>query len=149
MTSGRVRDVVANLIFLLVAQDGKRGDRGDELIVAKSFAPRDGAGGGTKWKSQRKTQVRIARFGQVQSAGVENERPQPRSAEGELIAESQVHGVIVGGRACQGERALLDQSVVRRVTVCRGAKEPLRAWRWRPVKAHQAKIVAEWHGHAT
>ena len=33
----RMRNVVAKLIFLLVALDGKRGDGGDELIVAERF----------------------------------------------------------------------------------------------------------------
>ena len=42
MSAAGMREVVAELIFLLVARDGKRGDRGGELVVAKGFA----AGGG-------------------------------------------------------------------------------------------------------
>ena len=38
-----VRNVVVELIFLLVAKDGKRGDGGDELIVAKGFEAGNGA----------------------------------------------------------------------------------------------------------
>ena len=37
VAAGGVRDVVAELIFFLVAQHGKRGDGRDELIVAESF----------------------------------------------------------------------------------------------------------------
>src|SRR6202040_1333984 len=42
--AGGVRNVVAELIFLLVAQYGERRDGGDELIVAEGFEARDGAG---------------------------------------------------------------------------------------------------------
>ena len=69
--AANVADVVTKLIFFLIAQNGKLGDGGDVLIVAEGFKTSDGAGCGGKWKCQSKSQVRIARLGQVQKAGIE------------------------------------------------------------------------------
>jgi hypothetical protein len=68
-----VADVVAKLIFFLVARDGERGDRGNELIVAERFEPGDGASRGAEGKREREAEIRVARFREMQAAGVENE----------------------------------------------------------------------------
>src|SRR5437667_11182401 len=45
------------------------------LIVTESFAARYRAGSGTERKGESKPEIRIARFGEVQSAGVEQHLP--------------------------------------------------------------------------
>ena len=59
--TGCVRDVVAKLVFLLIAQDWERGNGGDELIVTEGFETGDGAGRGAKWKSERESEMVVAR----------------------------------------------------------------------------------------
>jgi len=74
MTAEGVGHVVSELVLLLVPQDRESGDGGDELIVAKRLAAGDGAGRGAKRKGQSEAQIGIARFGEVQTAGIEDER---------------------------------------------------------------------------
>ena len=60
MASGSVRDVVTDLIFFLIAQDRKRGDGRDELVVAESFESGNGLRSGAEGKGQRKAQIGVA-----------------------------------------------------------------------------------------
>ena len=60
VAAGGVGHVVAELVFLLVAQHGKGGDGGDELIVTECFAAGNGAGCGAEGKRERETEVGIA-----------------------------------------------------------------------------------------
>src|SRR5882762_1753752 len=62
-------DIVAELIFLLVACDGKRGDDGGELIVAKSFESRGGVKICAERKSQSEAEIGVAIFDVVKTAG--------------------------------------------------------------------------------
>ncbi len=72
-----VSNVVAELVFLLVAQNWERGDGGDELIVTESFEAGNGAVGGAEGKGERVAQIAVARLGVMQRAGFEYERAQP------------------------------------------------------------------------
>jgi len=71
--TGDMGDVVAKLVFLLVADDGKGGDGGDELIVAERFEAGDGLRGRTERKGESEAEIGIARFGAVEAAGFEVE----------------------------------------------------------------------------
>ena len=77
VAAGDVTDVVAKLIFFLIAQDGKRGDSGDELIVAKRFESRSGGRSGTERKGESETEIGIARLREMQPAVTQNEGTNP------------------------------------------------------------------------
>ena len=90
VTSGRMPHIISKLIFLLVAQDGKIGNRGHELIVAKGLEARDGLRGGTERESQGVPKIRIARFRVMKAPGIKCERAKPRGTEGELLVQKQI-----------------------------------------------------------
>src|SRR5579872_6098694 len=93
MASGRVRDVVANLIFLLIAQDGKCCDGGNELIVAECFESGDGLRRSAEGKCQREAEIGVAGFRQMQIADAQSQRSEPGRAENVLLAEHDVEVV--------------------------------------------------------
>src|SRR5215467_14204643 len=117
--------VITELIFLLVAPDGKAGNRSHKLIVAKSFEARNGAESRTEGECQGEAEVRIAFFRVMQVTGVESERTHPIGAEVVLIAQQKVEVIRErggsGGRQC----SLLDEIVVDGVIVSGRAQEPL------------------------
>ena len=78
VASGGVPHVIAKLIFFLVAQDRKIGDRGHELIVAKGLEAGDGLRRGTERKGERVAEIGIARFGVMKAPGIKCERAKPR-----------------------------------------------------------------------
>src|SRR5260370_39814966 len=86
--AGEMADVIAELIFFLVAQDGKCGDGSDELVVAKGLQARNGAARGSEREIQRKPKMRIARGGQVQPAGVEHKGAKPVPIKRILVANN-------------------------------------------------------------
>src|SRR5216684_2190779 len=88
--TSQVAHVVAKLIFFLVAQDRKRGDGSDKLIVAEGFAARDGAARGSKRKIKREAEIRVARGCKMQSAGVQYERTDPVRVESVLLSHNHV-----------------------------------------------------------
>src|ERR1700674_5604823 len=53
MITGSPAQVVAHLVFVLIAQRRKQSDRGGELVVAESFKAGDGQRGRTEGKRQR------------------------------------------------------------------------------------------------
>src|ERR1700688_1726194 len=69
VSSRRMAYVIAQLVFLLVAQHRKGGNRRRKLVVAKSVQPRNGSKGRAEGKLQRKSHVVVTSFGAVQSAG--------------------------------------------------------------------------------
>src|SRR5437879_6278685 len=99
-----VADVIAQLVFFLIAQDGKSRDGCDELIVTKSFKAGDSASCRGEREIERESQVRIACYGQMQSAGIEDEGTEPVGIEGVLLAHDQIEVVVVRrgarGRKC-------------------------------------------------
>ena len=148
VTSRYVAQVVAQLIFVLIAQVGEKSDGSGELVVAEGFESGDGQRRHAERKLQRETEIRIARLRQVQQAGVENQSAQPRGTERISIAERRVPVIVVRGQSGGGQRGLLHQRVVREVAVFASAQEPLRFRRLRPVKAHRADVVAERNGNS-
>ncbi len=84
--AGHVRYVVAQLIFFLIAQNGKRGDRCDKLIVTEGFESRSGGRGGAERKCESEAKIGIARLRKVEEACAEDKRSNPGGAEGVLIA---------------------------------------------------------------
>src|SRR5580704_16697828 len=86
MASRGVGNVVFELVLLLIAEHGKRGDRSDELLVTIGLEAGDCLRGGTKWKCQRKTQIAIASGRSMQVACIKREGPQPARRERVLIA---------------------------------------------------------------
>src|ERR1700758_1515229 len=99
MVAGHVSKVVAELIFLLIAQRGKERNRRGELVVAVSFEARHGQGRGTEGKCQREAERGIASLSQMQQAGIENKCPQPCRIEGIGVADDAVPVVIVCGQS--------------------------------------------------
>ena len=60
--------VVAELIFFLIAQHRERRNWCDELIISKRFIPGNCAGGRRERKREREAQFAGARFGAVEPA---------------------------------------------------------------------------------
>src|SRR5260221_12370102 len=145
MTAHRVGYVIAKLVFLLISQHGKRGNSGDELIVAVSFKSRDRAGGRGERKCQRKALRFVTRLRQVQAAGVQYKSPKPILRKRILLAEHQAEVVVVRGHTRGWQRSLLHQSVVLRVSVQGAAQEPVRIIRLRPVEPGRRQIIAKWN----
>src|SRR5271169_5618261 len=85
--SRHVSYVIAELIFLLIAQNRKSSDGSNELIVAESLESRDGAEGGADGKGQREAKIRIARFGVMEIAGTKCECSKPVGGERVLLAD--------------------------------------------------------------
>ena len=110
--AGRVTHVVPKLVFFLVAQHRESSDGRDELIVAERFEAGDGAGSRAERKRQREAEIRVARFGVMQTAGIKRKRSQPGGAEAELLADDQVQVIGIRSRAGRGKRGLLDQVVL-------------------------------------
>src|SRR5712692_4499156 len=115
--AGTVIHIVAELIFFLVAQDGKSGDGSDELIVAEGFQAGDRAARGSEREIEGEAEIRIASCGEVQAAGVEDERAEPVVIERILVAHNQAEIIAVRSRAGGEKRGLLHHGVPRDVTV--------------------------------
>ena len=90
VTARAAKNVVAELIFLLIAFDGEGGDYSSELIVAESFE----SGSGMKIRAERKSQcqaeIGVASLGVMKVAGFESERALPVRREAILLAEKDV-----------------------------------------------------------
>src|ERR1035441_5780479 len=87
MIAGSPAEVVAHLVLVLIAQVRKKSDRSGKLVVAKGFEAGNGQGSRAEWKRQRKTKIRIARLGEVQQAGIENQSAEPGRTESVSIAD--------------------------------------------------------------
>src|SRR5579863_9995233 len=107
VASGAVCDVVANLIFFLIAQDGKRRDGRNELVVAESFETGDGLRCRTEWKSQREAEVGVTRLREMQIAHSQGERSEPGGAEDVLLPEHCIEIVVVRRRSGGRQSGLL------------------------------------------
>ena len=112
MASGRVRDVVADLIFFLISQDGKRRDGRDELVVAKRLETGNGLRRRADRKGQCEPEVGVARRCEMQIAHAQGERSQPSGAEDVLLAKHRVEIVVMRGGAGGWKRSLLYKRVV-------------------------------------
>lgn len=99
---GRAENVVSELVFLLIANDGERGNFRGELIVTESFE----TGGGVKIraerKSKRKAEVGVAIFGVMEMAGFKSERAKPVGREAILLAEKNIE--VIGSAGGTGGR---------------------------------------------
>src|ERR1700690_3946683 len=90
VASHHMAQVIAHLIFVLIAQGREQSDGSSELIVAESFETRDRQGRRAEWKREREAEVRVARLSKVQQAGIEYKRTKPGRTEGIGIAEHRV-----------------------------------------------------------
>ena len=90
-----VRNVVAQLILLLVAQHRKRGNRRDEQVVSVSLVAGNRAGCDRKRKRIGESQLLIARLRQVQAAGIEHQRTKPLRRKIELLPQHQAEIIVV------------------------------------------------------
>src|SRR5271169_1553093 len=120
-----VAQVMADLVFVLIAQVGEKSDGSGELVVAKSFEAGDGQRRHAERKLQGEAEIRVARLGEVQQAGVEHEIAEPRRTESISIAERGVPVVVARSQSGRGQRSLLHQRVVRKVAISRSTQEPL------------------------
>src|SRR5580700_3833080 len=77
MASRGVAQVVADLVFALIAQVGEKSDGSGELVVAKSFEAGNRERCGAEGKRQREAQIGVPRLREMQQAGAENQIPQP------------------------------------------------------------------------
>src|SRR5579863_5485153 len=83
----------------------------------------------------------------MQSAGVEYETSQPRRTECVLVANHQVHVIVMLLETCRRQRRLLNECVVGGVIVDGRTQKPLRLLRLRPVKARSSQVIAKGHGN--
>ena len=93
MIAAAVRNVIAKLVFLLVAVHWKRGDRSHKLVIAKSLKPRGGVKVGAEGECQGKTQMRVAYLHVMEIAGLQGKAPDPGRRELQLVV--QQHAGIV------------------------------------------------------
>src|SRR4029077_27896 len=119
-------DIVTQLVLFLIPKNGKRGDGGDELLVAERFETGSGGRGGTEGKGERETKIGIARLREMEKARAENECANPGRSEGVLIAESQIQVVVVRGGSGGRQSSLLNERVVSGVAIGRSSEEPSR-----------------------
>src|SRR5207245_5061356 len=98
--TGSAGNVVAELIFLLVAVDGKGGDGGGELIVAESFEAGSGQKTHGKGEIEGFADGRVARFCVMEATGFEGEGAEPGGRELKLVVEED--GVISRSRGVAG-----------------------------------------------
>src|ERR1700688_2644770 len=112
MAAGSVRDVVAKLVFLLIAGDGKRGDDGSELVVAKSFETGCGVKICAERKSESQAEIGVAILDMVKIAGFQCEPAGPGRGKAKLLAEEEVVVIRSGGRAGGRKSGLLDEIVL-------------------------------------
>ena len=73
MSAARIRNVVAELILLLVALRRKEGNRRGELVIAESLKSRNSECCRTERKGQSESKIRIALLCEVQGARAEDE----------------------------------------------------------------------------
>ena len=125
MVTHNVAQVVAELVFVLIAQVGEKGDGSGKLIVAECLK----AGNGQRRHAERKlygeAEIRIPRLGEMQQAGVENQIAQPGRIERIVIAERHIPVIVVRGQASRWQCGLLHQGIVGEVAVLRCAQEPV------------------------
>src|SRR5208282_673096 len=138
-----VAQVIADLVFVLIAQVGEKSDGSGELVVAERFEAGDGQRRHAERKLQGETKIRVARLGEVQKAGVKHQIAEPRRIESIGIAERGVPIVVMRSQSGRGQRGLLHQRIMRKVAISRSTQEPLRLRRLRRVKAQRSDIVAE------
>src|SRR6267154_5105087 len=133
MCSAGMRQIVAELIFLLVSLGGKSGDGRDELIVAKGFK----AGGGEKTGGEGEIESfadgAVAGLGVMEADGREGEGADGGWSELELLVDEHTVVVRMGRGACRGQSALLEKVVLGVVAIERGTEERLRARGFGPV----------------
>src|ERR1700682_149482 len=139
--------VVAHLVFLLIAERRKQSDWGGELVVAEGFEAGDGQGSRTEGKRQREAQIRVTRLSKVQQAGIEHQSAEPRWTESIRIAQRYVPVVVMRGQSGGRQGCLLHQGIAREVAVFGSAQEPLRLRRLRPIEAQRTDVVAEGDGN--
>src|SRR3981081_680536 len=143
MIARSAAEVVAKLIFFLVANCRESSDGRSELVVAKSFKPRHGQRSQTKRKLQSEAQRGIAGLGEMQFAGIKNKCSKPCRTESISVADHRVEIIVVRRQPGRGKRSLLHERVVRQVAVEGTAQKPLRLRRLRPVKSQRADEIAE------
>src|SRR5713101_2932554 len=117
MITGSPAQVVAHLVFVLIAQRRKQSDWGGELVVAESFEAGDGQGSRTEGKRQREAEIRVTRLSEVQEAGIEHQSAEPRWTESIRIAQRYVPVVVVRGQPGRRQCRLLYQGVVSDIAV--------------------------------
>src|ERR1700676_4029553 len=117
MSAAGMRQVVAELIFLLVARDGKSGDGSGELIVTKSFAAGGGKKIGGEGEIERFADGGIASLGVMEAAGREREGADCGGRELELLVDENAVVVRMGCGARRGQSALLQKVILRMVAI--------------------------------
>ena len=78
VSSGGAKNVIAKLIFLLVANDGECGNFSGELIVAERFESGSGVKICAERKGQREAEIGVAILDVMKIADFESERGGPR-----------------------------------------------------------------------
>ena len=147
VTARAAKNVVAELIFLLIAFDGEGGDYSGELIVAESFE----SGSGMKICAERKRQcqaeIGVAGLGVMKVASFESERALPVCGEAILLAEKNIEVIRSAGGAGGRQSGLLDEIVLGAIAIERGAEKPLSICGLRPIETHVKKIIAKGNGN--
>ena len=77
MVTHNVAQIVAELVFVLIAQGGEKSDGSGKLIVAECLEAGDGQRCHAEGKLYGEAEVRIPRLRQMQQAGVKHQIAQP------------------------------------------------------------------------
>src|SRR5277367_6570010 len=102
MAAHNVAEVVTYLVFILIAQVGEKRDGSGELVVAEGFKSRDGQGGHAERKLQGEAEIRVARLGQMQQAGIEHQSAEPGRTKCISVAKRRIPVIIVRDQSGRG-----------------------------------------------
>ena len=95
MGTHNVAQVVAELVFLLIAQVGEKSNRRSELVVAIGFETGDGQRCGTEGEGQRVAQIGVPGLRKMQQAEIEDQGANRAGIESIGIADRRVPVVVV------------------------------------------------------
>ena len=138
-----MRDVVAELIFLLIARDRKRGDDGRELVVSKGFETGRGVKICAERKSKSEAETGVAVLDVMEIAGFKRKRAGPCWREAELLGEEKVVVIRSGAGTGGGESGLLDEIVLSAIAIEGETEKPLGICGLGPIEARSEKMVAK------
>src|SRR5215472_16462615 len=103
--------VITELVLLLVAVDGKRGDGRDVLVVAEGLESGGGESRAAEGKCQSESQRGIADLDVMKAVGLEDKISHPVGGEFKLVAGQQAPVIRRGFEASRWQSPFMHQVV--------------------------------------